>query len=123
MTTFSILQRFKKSYVQFIDELLEQFPNEPDLVLVRIFFQDQVLVTDVADSFITHVLPHKKAIQNRDERFFLEHNNIFGMFDSSKVLHFKKLWTSDRLDSDDREAIWKWFDLLCALSELYKNSK
>lgn len=119
----SILERFKRGYMQFIDELLEQFPEETDLVIIRVFFEDQVPVTVVADAFLSHVLPYKSMITKRDEKFFMENNNIFGMLDTGKVLHFKKLWTSTRLDKDDREAIWKWFDTLCALIEAYNNTK
>jgi hypothetical protein len=117
-----ILNRFRRAYIQFIDELREQFPQETDLIMMRVFFADQVPTVDVANAFILHVLPHKATIEARDEKFFLEHNNLFGMFDAGKVVHFKNLWTSKNLDSDDREVIWKWFDLFCKLVESYKKT-
>lgn len=122
-SVLSILERFKRGYMQFIDELLEQFPDEPDLIIIRVFFEDQVPVASVADGFIDHVIPHKDMIKNRNENFFLENNHIFGMLDGGKVMHFKKLWTSKRLDKDDRDAIWKWFDTFCALVEAYRKAK
>lgn len=123
MSALSILERFKDAYVQFIDELLEQFPNEQDLVVVRVFFKDQIPTTVVADAFIEHVLPHKETIKNRNDKFFMENNHIFGMLDSGKVMHFKNLWTSPTLEDEDREAIWKWFDMFCILAEAYKKTK
>ena len=122
-STIDILRRFKESYMQFIDELYEQFPNETDLIVIRVFFEDQVPVSVVADAFIQHVLPHKELIAKRNDKFFLENDNIFGMLDTGKVLHFKKLWMSDRLDKDDRDAIWAWFDVFCKLVEMYRKSK
>ena len=122
-SVINILQRFKNGYMQFIDELLEQFPNESDLIIIRVFFQDQVPVSIVADAFIKHVLPYKDMIKRRDDKFFLENNHIFGMLDTGKVIHFKKLLTSERLDKDDRDVIWKWFDTFCVLVEAYRNSK
>lgn len=122
-SALNILERFKRGYVQFIDELLEQFPNEPDLIIIRVFFEDQVPVSVVADQFINHVLPLREMIQKRDEKFFIENNHIFGMIDTSKVLHFKKLWTSNRLDKEDRDAIWRWFDTFCALADAYSKTK
>lgn len=122
-SVLSILERFKRGYMQFIDELLEQFPEETDLIIIRVFFEDQVPVSVVADSFIEHVLPHRQVIASRNEKFFIENNHMFGMLDTGKVLHFKKLWTSKRLDKDDRDAIWKWFDTFCALVDAYRKSK
>lgn len=121
-SVISILERFKRGYMQFIDELLEQFPDEPDLIIIRVFFEDQVPVSVVADAFIKHVLIHKNIIAKRDETFFLENDNIFGMLDTGKVLHFKRLWTSPRLDKDDKDTIWKWFDTLCTLVEAYQKA-
>ena len=123
MSILSILERFKHGYMTFIDELLEQFPDEPDLIIIRVFFQDQVPVEVVADTFINHVLPHKDVIKQRNEKFFLNNNHMFGMLDGGKVMHFKKLWTSERLDNEDRQIIWKWFDTFCTLIEAYKEKQ
>lgn len=119
----NILERFKTGYIQFIDELLEQFPQESDLIVIRVFFDNQVPVSVVADMFIRHVLPYRDMINSRDEKFFLENNHMFNMLDNKKVIHFKKLWTSTRLDKDDREAIWKWFDTFCTLVDAYRKNK
>jgi len=122
-SVLTILERFKKGYIQFIDELSEMFPEESDLIIIRVFFEDQVPVSLVADKFIQHVLPHREIIKKRDEKFFLENNNIFGMLDTGKVLHFKKLWTSNRLDKDDRITMWNWFDTFVTLMDAYKDCK
>lgn len=118
---FNILERFKKAYMSFIDELLEQFPNEPDLIIIRVFLEDQVPVSVVADTFVERILPHRGMINNRDEVFFLENNHIFDMVDTGKVIHFKDIWK--RLDDDDKDAIWKWFDTLCTIVEAYKKAR
>lgn len=122
-SVLSILKRFKSGIIQFIDELIDQFPNEPDLIIIRVFFEDQIPVFIIADGFINHVLPHKDMIKNRNENFFLENNHMFGMLNNDKVIHFKKLWTSTRLDKDDRNVIWQWFDTFCALIESYQKCK
>ena len=33
--------------------------------------------------------------------------------------YFGQLWTSDKLDEDDRNMIWQWMDLFVTLSEKY----
>ena len=121
MSSLEILSRFKTAMIQFIDELIEQFPEEADLIIIRVFFENQVPIAVVADSFIQFVLPHKDKIKRRDEKFFLENNHMFSMLDTGKVVHFKKLWTSKRLDNDDRDVRWNWFDTFCTLVEAYRN--
>ena len=122
-SSVDILQRFKRSIIQFIDDLIDIFPQESDLIIIRVFFEDQVPVATIADSFVEYVLPHKEIINKRNDKFFLEDNNIFGMLDTGKVLHFKKLWTSNLLDKDDRIIIWKYFDTFITLIEAYKKSR
>ena len=123
ISTIDILQRLKKGVIQFIDDLIDIFPQEYDLIMARIFFEDQVEVSSLADSFVKYVLPHKNMIKGRNEKFFINDNNIFGMIDNGKVLHFKKLWTSSSLDSENRAIIWKYFDTFIVLSEAYKKKK
>lgn len=122
-SSVDILQRFKRGIMQFIDDLIDIFPQESDLIIIRVFFEDQVPVATIADSFVQHVLPHKDMIIKRNDKFFLEENNIFGMLDTGKVLHFKRLWTSSLLDKEDRATIWTYFDTFITLIEAYKKSR
>ena len=69
-----ILAIFKAQFIQFLDELIAQFPREPDLVIVRIFMKDQVPVADVMCHIICEVLPHEKAIKERNQDFFIKDN-------------------------------------------------
>lgn len=120
ITTLEVLERFKKAYIQFIDELLEQFPEETDLIIIRVFFENQVPVSLVAEQYLKHVLPLEDMITKRNEKFFIENNSLFNMLDGGKVLHFKKLWLSNKLDKDDKDAIWKWFETFNKLMKTYK---
>ena len=70
-----ILAVFKKQFIKFLDELIAQFPREPDLVIVRIFMKDQVPVADVMCHIICEVLPHEEAISQRKEDFFIKETN------------------------------------------------
>lgn len=121
-SSLDILRRFKTAYMNFIDELIEQFPYELDLIIIRVFFEDQVPVSLVMLTFIDKVLPFKKMIEKREEEFFLKNNHLFSMLDGGKVDHFKKLWTSGRLDGDDKNEIWRWFSTFITLAEAYQKS-
>ena len=65
-----ILSIFKEQFITFLDELIAQFPKEPDLVIVRIFMKDQVPIEDVMCHVIKEILPFENKIEAKDEGFF-----------------------------------------------------
>ena len=117
-----ILNIFKDQFITFLDELIAQFPNEPDLVIVRIFMKDQVPIIDVLCHVIQEILPHHDKIKSKQDSFFLENKELFSQISSDSVIHFKRLWTSDALDNDDRDAIWEWFNSFCVLAKRYQKT-
>ena len=50
--TDQILIQFKNSLVSFLDELIELFPQEPELIILRIFTKDQIPIEDIMNKFI-----------------------------------------------------------------------
>ena len=117
-----ILSIFKDQFITFLDELIAQFPKEPDLVIVRIFMKDQVPIEDVMCHVIKEILPFENKIEEKDEGFFLENKRLFNEISSESVIHFKRLWTSNSLDNDDRDAIWDWFKSFCILAKRYQET-
>jgi len=119
MSETQILQQFKQQIIAFLDELIVQFPSEGELILLRIFFSDQIPIKEVMDDFNHRLLTVRELIRGRDEHFFLESNTIFGEIEAGKVNHFKKLWRSGRLDNDDKETIWRWMDVFVKIADRY----
>jgi len=117
----SLMYDFRTQLLNFLDELIEQFPEESDLMIIRIFMKDQVPVYDVLGRFIRDLLPLKKEVDERNETFFIENTILYTQngIASNKVNHFRELWLSDKLDGDDREMIWKWMDLLNNIGSQY----
>lgn len=115
-----IITEFKRLLIGFIDELIEQFPQEGDLVLARVFLNNQVPITVVINYFIKELLPLKPIIEQRDENFFLQNDILFGAINRGKVGHFRRLWRSPVLDDTDRALIWKWFDYFIRITERYQ---
>jgi len=117
-----ILLEFKKQLTIFFDELIGQFPTEGDLIVIRLFLTNQIPIQDIMDIFIRTLNENnqefKIMIKARDETFFLEHD-IFDTISKQKSGHFKKLWSSGQLDSEDKEIMWKWLDTFVYLSEKY----
>lgn len=123
-----IINQFKNGLISFLDELINQFPMEADLVIFRIFLKDRVPIIDVLNYFVRCMLPLKDMVKNRDEDFFLNKCNLFESFDNNnnnrnKVNKFKKLWRSPSLDTDDKKVVWEWFDSFIFLAEKYQICK
>jgi hypothetical protein len=127
MSEIEILQQFKNSLISFLDELIVQFDQEPDLVIFRIFLKDRVPIVDVMKYFMYKILPFKSMVKNRNEDFFLNHYSFMEDLQKDKekkgkINHFKKLWRSGRLDDEDKSIVWKWFDSFIFLTEKYQKS-
>jgi len=122
MSELQVLIEFKNGLISFFDELIDQFPYEGDLIMIRIFLKDQIPIEDVINIFNNAINKEngklKEMIKKRNENFFLE-NNIFDAFSKNKVMHFKKLWRSGSLDEDDKKVIWKWIDSFVYLGDKY----
>jgi hypothetical protein len=119
-----VLSEFKSQLILFFDELIENFPQEGDLVIVRLFITTQVPIADLMADFNRNINKDgqklRKMVKDRREDFFLS-NNLFPKFKST-LKHFKKLWRSGTLDSDDKEIIWKWVDTFIFLGDKYSRS-
>jgi hypothetical protein len=122
MSEIEVLTEFKTQLISFFDELIGQFPLEGDLVIVRLFFANQIPIQDVMNNFNHKINTNdqelRKMIKNRNEAFFLE-NNIFDNLGKDKINNIKKIWRSDRLDKEDKEVIWNWIDAFMYLGDKY----
>jgi hypothetical protein len=126
MTEILILKEFKKNLTAFIDELIDQFPTEDDLIALRIFFNDQVDIKKVMEAF-THNLNKddqklKEYIKDNNDSFFIDGFTI-DYLGEPKVINVKKIWRSPRLDREDKQVIWKWIDGFVYLSDKYAKNK
>ena len=96
---------------------------ETDFVLIRLFLKD-LPATDIIGRFIRDLLPLKEEVEKRNESFFLENTILYtgGQVQTSKIDHIKSLWTSNRLDKNDKNVIWDWMDLFMKLADTYHKS-
>jgi hypothetical protein len=125
-TEIEILTQLKTQLINFLDELIESFPSEPDFVVFRIFANDRIPITEIMNYIINNLCPLQEMVKTRNEDFFLNYNILFENFDndgSSKVNHFKRLWTSGNLDKEDKETIWRWFQSFIYLGNKYIECK
>jgi hypothetical protein len=121
-TEIELLTQLKTQLVNFMDELIETFPQEPDFVIYRIFINDQIPILDIMIYIIAEICPLHDMVKNKDENFFLGRNVLFAKFNdknNNKVNRFKKLWTSGTLDSEDKEVLWSWFNSIIYLGNKF----
>ncbi len=116
----TVLGIFHKRLIGFLDELINQFPDEPDLVIMRILIKDQVPIKNIMENMKIKLYKCRNMIESRNELFFLQNDSLFSDVSKDKVNHFKKIWRSNSLDDDDREVIWLWIDSFVAISDEYK---
>lgn len=118
MDQTSLLKKYKTTLIKFIDDLMIQFPEEGELIIGRVLIKDQIPIEQILDSMTERLLPYIPKIKSRDEAFFLNEDDVFSGLDVGKTIKFKKIWKSARLSTEDRDAIWKWIDLLVRFAKI-----
>lgn len=120
-TELELLIQLKNQLISFIDELIESFPAETDFVVFRIFIKDRIPITDIMKYICTNLCPLKKQVEEKDEKFFKDHDLLFDKFEEGrvkKVNHFKNLWLSNVSD-EDRITLWNWFYSFICIGNKY----
>jgi hypothetical protein len=115
-----LMKVFKDNLIDFITELTIQFPQEADLHIIKIFFEEVCTVEEIIVYFCNNLLVEdvKKMIDTKNEKFFLKNDQMFtGIKNQSKVFHFKKLWESS--DKHQKDMIWQWVQKITKIAELY----
>lgn len=119
MSNLIILDQFKKQLISFFDELISQFPEAAELVILRILFKDQIPIEEVMKRFVYKLVAVRDLIKNRDEIFFLENNTFFSFTSKENINSLKKLWRSNKMDEEDKLTVWKWMDSFVYLADKY----
>jgi hypothetical protein len=119
MSNLIILDQFKKQLISFFDELISQFPEAAELVILRILFKDQIPIEEVMKRFVHKLVVVRDLIKNRDDSFFLENNTFFSFTSKENITSLKKLWRSNKMDDEDKLTVWKWMDSFVYLADKY----
>jgi hypothetical protein len=125
MSELQLLQTFKNQIINFLDELIQQFPNQAEFVIIRVFVKDQIPLADVLGRFIKECLDFHDQIKQKDEKFFLESDIIVNALGGNQMGldvmdKLRELWRSDSLDQEDRDMVWRWLDLFFNIAQKYK---
>lgn len=117
-----VIEVFKNNLVNFIEILIEQFPTETDLIIIRTFFIEMCSPIDIINYFSNKLLASnvKPMIVNHNENFFIENDTVFSdIKNKQKVFHFKNVWLG--ATENQKKSIWQWFNKLVRIAEIYKS--
>ena len=115
--------RFNKTVDKFLDELQTILPEEKDIII----FQSQVGLATMIDpskvltSFIKYVFPHKEHIIKKNEKFFLGDGISVKQDYMSDAIHLTELW-KNKLSVENKEIVWKYFQVMVLLAEKAKDT-
>lgn len=107
----------------FIDELVNTYPDNNDLVL----FREKYNLLKSANSqliinyFIQYIYPHKDIIKKEDEQFFLEGGGQEELNDKNGLKfrdNIKQLWTQN-MSEENKKIVWKYFKTFILLIDKY----
>jgi len=116
----NILNALKEQVLNLLNDLMEIFPEETDIMLTRLFFETQADPQLIMDGFIKWVYPWKEQILASNEEFFEKSERIFGPIPADKVTRFKKMWKDNLLSEDDKKIVWSYFNVYIKCIERYK---
>lgn len=122
----NLLEEAKRTILDLLNEIEEIIElndiEQGELALVKLIFtrmNDETIMKQI----VTKVLPFKTEIDTRNKNFFINHNTLFSSLPGQRVKHYRHILTDDdRLDDEDREIIWQYFDTFIWLGEQYKKN-
>jgi len=70
LTTFEILELYKKTILNFLDDLIQILPEEADLIMLRILFENQIPVDESMKKFSKRLFTKIKVKEISSKRLF-----------------------------------------------------
>lgn len=107
-----------------IDDIREIVPSDKQgtWLIVKNFFSLLDNVT-IIQHVISHVLPYKKEILEKNEDFFINNTSIFGTLPESEVEYFRIIIGKEgKMDQQDKDKIWNYFEIFIVIAEEYKKN-
>lgn len=119
-STATLLKHFHSTLVDFMDELVNTFEGEVDLILLKGFIKDGIPPEKVMKLIIEHILPHKQHVASRNDSFFLSMGKDLP---TDKFERIQSLWNSPKLTPTDKDVLWKWIESFIAFAEHFQSLK
>lgn len=114
-----LLSKFKNTLIGFVDELVQLFPSDPDIVMCRILVKDQIPIQVIMSKFRDSFMPYRDMITSKDPLFFTAGTCDFCTSLKLTSNIFEKVWYSPTIDDETRDTIWQWITSLFRIMEKY----
>ena len=117
-----LLKLFREQLLNFVDELIETFPNEGNLILLRVYIDTHLIIEKSLREFTEKINENdgklKHMIKERNEHFFINYD-LINLESKNEINYMLKLWQDDILQPDDKSTIWDWVDLFVKISDSF----
>lgn len=121
-----ILQIFKSQTINFINDMISLFPEEGDLLVLKMFITDQANIADIVDRVVLRLNENngemKKMLREHNDKYITTITITTENYKES-VEKFKSKWNNGSLDKKDKEMFWKYADTFILLCDRYLVSK
>jgi hypothetical protein len=106
----STITGFNDMMEQFLEELVQTFPEEPAMKKYRNAFEilRKSNARSCMENFMTNISPYSKQIMAKDASFFMNSPEVF------KDFKLDTIWTDD-LSENTKNAIWQYLQTLYIL--------
>jgi len=114
------LDAFYGQFSDFLDQLIQLFPNDTDFYTYKtgLHLLQKTNPKLVPEQVVLHVTPFEKTLRARDDRFFMDYrfeeysdDDALGMI----IGKMKDLWTS--LSDHNKKCVWDYTNLLLDLGK------
>jgi hypothetical protein len=118
------LEKFNDTFKEFIDDLILEYPDDPDFGLYKIgtytaLSNDEFFIVNMFNFYVTSI--YGDQILNKDEEFFLNHEMSNNCIDNNamNIIHKIQVYWVEMADSV-KAVIWKYFRVLILLDRKYR---
>ena len=118
------LEKFNDTFKEFIDDLILEYPDDPDFGLYKIgtytaLSNDEFFIVNMFNFYVTSI--YGDQILNKDEEFFLNHEMSNNCIDNNamNIIHKIQVYWVEMVDSV-KAVIWKYFRVLILLDRKYR---
>ncbi len=121
-------QNLRKIVQEFLMEIINIEPDD-GFFTAQCYIANESTDAVLMAEFIRIVYPHRQEIKRRNEDFFLENDGIFDVFSSPQeseknhmnhVNRLRNLWQSPKIEKEDKEVIWEYFDSFLSLARKHQ---
>lgn len=106
----STISAFNDMMEQFLEELVQTFPDEPAMKKYQVSFEilRKANSRGCMEQFMNSVKPYSSQIMSKDAAFFLDNEDVL------KEFNLKAIWTDD-VSARTKDAIWQYLQTLYML--------